>query len=389
MQIVRRHSALVALVAAGLLWGLTVPLSKLALEWLDGGWLTVTRFAIAAPLLAVLARKHLRAAFTPRILLAGAIGYGLVIVLQNSGIEQTSVSHAALIVGATPALVALAAAASGRSSAGPAAWAGFALALVGVGIVAGGGGGAASLGGDAIVLLSVSISASFVLIQPSLLRGRNPFAVTAVQMIGGGLAAVPHAALEGLPHAPASATPVLALLTLAFAGTVGPFALFAYGQSRVAPELAGAFLNLEPLVGTAAGALAFGDPFGPTQLLGGAVILAGIALSTTPRRKTPPPAPRGPGGRRGGAGGREPARRGVAHRTSRRRAPRSPRPTRGGNLRITKHPTRLPITNMTLLAPRPDRILTPHTFVVPVVRELPSPSDSLPAAGVSPSSSAW
>ena len=44
---------------------------------------------------------------------------------------------------------------------------------------------------------------------------------------------------------------------------------------------------------------------------------------------------------------------------------------------------------MTLLAPRPDRILTPHTFVVPVVRELPSPSDSLPAAGVSPSSSAW
>ena len=41
---------------------------------------------------------------------------------------------------------------------------------------------------------------------------------------------------------------------------------------------------------------------------------------------------------------------------------------------------------MTLLAPRPDRILTPHTFVVPVVRELPSPSDSLKAAGNSPSS---
>ena len=75
---------------------------------------------------------------------------------------------------------------------------------------------------------------------------------------------------------------MLALVALAFAGTVGPFALFAYGQSRVAPELAGAFLNLEPLVGTAAGALAFGDPFGPTQLLGGAVILAGIALSHDP-----------------------------------------------------------------------------------------------------------
>ena len=41
---------------------------------------------------------------------------------------------------------------------------------------------------------------------------------------------------------------------------------------------------------------------------------------------------------------------------------------------------------MTLLAPRPDRILTPHTFVVPVVREVPSPSETLTAAGVSPSS---
>jgi drug/metabolite transporter (DMT)-like permease len=291
MQILRRHTALVALVAAGLLWGLTVPLSKLALEWLDGGWLTVIRFALAAPVLAILARKHLRAAFTPRILAAGAIGYGVVVVLQNAGIEHTSVSHASLIVGATPALVALVAAASGRGSSGPLAWLGFALALAGVGIVAGGGGGAAGLGGDALVLLSVSVSATFVVVQPSLLRGRNPFAVTAVQMIGGGLAALPNAIVEGVPHAPASSTPVIALLALAFVGTVGPFALFAYGQSRVAPELAGAFLNLEPLVGTAAGAFAFGDPFGPMQLLGGAVILLGIVLSTKPnprvRKATP------------------------------------------------------------------------------------------------------
>src|SRR3954453_9986644 len=248
---IRRHTALVALVSAGLLWGLTVPLSKLVLDWLDGGTLTVVRFALAAPLLAFAARKHLKAAFTPRILAAGAIGYVLVIVLQNMGIERTSVSHAALIVGATPALVALVSVASGRGKCGSLAWAGFALALAGGGIVAGGGGGGATLGGDAIVLLSVAISATFVVMQPSLLAGRDPFAVTAVQMIGGGVAALPNALAGGLPHAPAGATPVLALTLLALACTVGLFALFAYGQSRVAPELAGAFLNLEPLVGTA------------------------------------------------------------------------------------------------------------------------------------------
>ena len=337
MSIVRRHSALAALVAAGLLWGLTVPLSKLALDWLPGGWLTVARFALAAPLLALIARRNLRAAITPRILFAGAIGYGLVIVLQNAGIESTSVSHAALIVGAVPALVALIAAIRGRGSersgdgpagrgSGPAAWFGFALALAGVGIVAGGGGGGASLGGDALVLVSVTLSATFVVVQPSLLRGRDPIAVTAVQMIAGGFAAVPNAILEGMPPAPASAAPVIALAALAVGGTLLPFALFAYGQSRVAPELAGAFLNLEPLVGTAAGALAFGDPFGPLQLAGGAVILLGIALSTTPR----------------GAAPRTPK---VASRTIRRQSPPSDERGHGGRLRPCSTPVSIRSTS--------------------------------------------
>src|SRR3954470_22285802 len=285
MLVLRRHSALVALIVAGLLWGLTVPLSKLVLEWLDGGSLTVVRFALAAPLLAFAGRRGLRRALTLRVLFAGAIGYGIVIILQNAGIAAPSVSHASLIVGAVPALVAMIAAVTGPSCTGRTAWLGFALALVGVGIVAGGGGGGASLGGDALVLVSVTLSATFVVVQPRLLRGQDPIAVTAAQMIGGALAAVPNAALEGLPHAPHAAAPVIALVALILFGTLAPFALFAYGQSRVAPELAGAFLNLEPLVGTAAGALAFGDPFGPLQLAGGAVILLGIARSTAPPRR--------------------------------------------------------------------------------------------------------
>jgi O-acetylserine/cysteine efflux transporter len=279
--------ALFALALAGLLWGLTVPLSKVVLSWLDGGTLTVARFAIAAPLLAYVGRRGLRAAATPAVLLSGAVGYGLVIVLQNAGIAHTSVSHASLIVGAVPALVAIVSVAIGRGTTGPASWAGFALALAGVAIVAGGGGGGASPRGDALVLFSVTLSAVFVVAQPRLLCGRDPLAVTAVQMIAGGLAAVPNALREGLPHAPASAGPVVALVALAFAGTLLPFALFAFGQARVAPELAGSFLNLEPLVGTAAGALAFGDPFGPGQLAGGVVILLGIALSTRRPRVNP------------------------------------------------------------------------------------------------------
>jgi O-acetylserine/cysteine efflux transporter len=63
-----RRLAVAALVGAGLLWGTTVPLSKLALEWLPTGWLTVTRFGLAAAvLLAVVQRtgRGLRAPGRP------------------------------------------------------------------------------------------------------------------------------------------------------------------------------------------------------------------------------------------------------------------------------------------------------------------------------------
>ncbi len=283
------RSAILALAAAGALWGLTVPLSKLSLEWLGAGWLTVLRFALATPLLAVVGRRGLRAALTPGVVAAGALGFGVVILLQNAGIARTSVSHAALLVGAIPVLVALIAAGLGQGVARPVTWGGYAVALAGVAMVAGAGGEGASLGGDLLVLASVGLSAVFIVIQPRLLAGRDPAAVTAVQFLAGAGIALPFAAVvEGAPPAVGAAGPVLALGALAIAGTLLPFWLFAYGQSRVPAEQAGAFLNLEPLVGAAAGWLAFGEAAAAGQLAGAAVVLVGIALSTAPPRDRVP-----------------------------------------------------------------------------------------------------
>lgn len=274
-----------ALLAAGLLWGTTVPLTKLALAWLGPGWLTVARFTVATLLLAVVAGTRLRTAVSPAVLVSGAVGYGGVIVLQNAGIARTSVSHAALLVGATPVLVALLTVGLGRGRVRPLSWIGFAAALAGVGLVARDGGDGATVLGDALVSASLLASAGFVVAQPRLLRGRDPVAVTAVQLAAGAVAALPVAVgFEGLPAMPGGYNALGAVAALAVAGTLVPFTLFAYGQARVAPEVAGAFLNLEPLVGAAAGVVAFGDPFGAAQIIGGSAILAGIAVTTAPRR---------------------------------------------------------------------------------------------------------
>jgi O-acetylserine/cysteine efflux transporter len=279
-----RNRAVAALTAAGLLWGTTVPLSKLALEWLPPGWLTVTRFGVAAAiLLAVAARRELRAACTPLVLASGAVGYGGSVLLQNAGISRTSVTQAALLIGAVPVMVAVIAALWHRSVARPVAWAGFAVSLAGVALVTGGHGDGATLGGDGLVLVSLLLSAAFTVAQTRLLRGRDPVSVTAVQFLGAALAALAFsAATEGLPPAPHAAGPVLVTAALVLGGTLLPFTLFAYGQSRVSAEVAGAFVNIEPLVGAAAGIVLFGNPAGPTQIAGGLAILGGIALSSLP-----------------------------------------------------------------------------------------------------------
>lgn len=283
----QRRTAVAALTAAGLLWGTTVPLTKLALQGLPPGWLTVARFGLAAAVLLVAVRFRVRAAASPAVLTWGAVGYGGSILVQNAGITRTSVSRAALLVGATPVLVAVIAALRHRSVARPMAWLGFAVSLVGVGLVAAGGSGGATLTGDGLVLASLVCSASFTVAQARLLAGRDPVAVTAVQFLVAALATLPLAAItEGSPAAPGGAGALLATAGLALVGTLAPFTLFAYGQARVSAQSAGAFLNLEPLVGAAAGAVVFGDPVGIAQAAGGAAILTGIALSSLPLLRT-------------------------------------------------------------------------------------------------------
>jgi drug/metabolite transporter (DMT)-like permease len=282
-----RRNAFMALTAAGALWGLTIPFSKLALEWMGPFSLAVARFAGAAPLLALAARGGLRAALTWRAVFWGAVFYGAGVALQNAAVERTSVTHAALIVATVPAFVALFAAARGRSSATPQAWLGFMLAIGGVGLVAGSGGDD-SLAGDALMLVSAIGSAGYVLAQPRVLAGRDPVAVTAVQMAAGAALTLPLAATEGVPALPHLGAPLWGFLGLAVAGSLLPFALYAFGQARVVPEVAGAFVNLEPLVGALLGALLFHDPFGAAQLAGATALVVGLTLSVVPSPRVRP-----------------------------------------------------------------------------------------------------
>jgi len=163
----------------------------------------------------------------------------------------------------------------------PVAWAGFGLSLAGVGFIASGQGSGSTLGGDGLVLAAQLVSASFTVSQARLLRGRDPIAVTGLQLMSAAVMVLPVAlSTEHRLAGSVSASALLATIGLVVAGTVGPTTLFAFGQSKVAADVAGAFLNIEPLVGAVIGTALFADPLGPVQVAGGLAIMTGIGLSS-------------------------------------------------------------------------------------------------------------
>ncbi len=276
--------ALIALVLAGSTWGLTLPLSAVALHGASPAWLVSMRFGCAALVLGMIAgRAGLRRACSPRIVMWGVLGYGGVVLLQSEALQRTSVSHAAVLGGIVPVLVVLIAIARGLGRPTGFAAVGLLGAVGGVALFAGGG-GQASLGGDGLVLLASVGSAIYIDAQPSLLAGRSAVAVTAVQMGAASLAALPLALLGG-PAPRLHVHPLIALLALVLVGSLLPFTLYAWSQTRVPREVAGAFLNLEALVGAMIGVLAFHDPLGVKQASGMALLVVGLVLVTvsTPR----------------------------------------------------------------------------------------------------------
>ena len=215
-------------------------------------------------------------------------------MLQNAGIARTSVSHAALLIGAAPVLVAIIAARRHDSVARPVALAGFAVSLAGARL---------SLAGRETAQLSAAMAWC---LRRCCCRPHSPWRRSAAarprpgrgdrRTVPGGGPRRASRRCGRRRHAcgPSSLGTLLATAVLAVGGTLAPFTLFAYGQARVperwpepsstsspwpTPSRASSFLPTRPA---------------RQQVTGFAAILAGIALGSLPllgnhRRGTAPP----------------------------------------------------------------------------------------------------
>jgi drug/metabolite transporter (DMT)-like permease len=288
---------------AVIFWGLAPVATRALVAHIAPLPLLVVRMCVASIVLlpwAVPVFRRLSIRETGRLIAAGLLGIVGYTLPVTAGLRWLPASTAGLLLASEPVWVML----LGRlflAERRPArAWTGSAVALAGVGLLAGpaavtGASGPRALAGAGLVLAGTLAFGAYTIILRPLSQAHGALPVTAASTVAG---TIPFLAFAGtisarhLDRLPASAWGELAFLALgsSVAGMVlWNRAVAAAGSTRVS-----LLLYLEPVVSVAGAAALLGEPVTVAMTGAGLVILAGVALAGAGRaggRSDPPEMP--------------------------------------------------------------------------------------------------
>ena len=284
--------AYAALVLSGLLWGVGFPLGKVALREIDAAHMVTLRliFASLAALPFALRRREARALFASPWVLGGGALFALAFLVQFEGLARINVSLAALLVGAMPALIAVASRLLG-DPVSRVSWIGVAAATAGAALIGGRPGAGGSALGVALSVIALFLFLAWLMSLRRAPKPPNPMALPAVTMVVAALVLTPLSlALHGAPRLDLSPGAWAAIAAQGVFCTFLATAAWQFGAARLGSAVGGVFLNLEPLMGAVIGVTLFGDRLTPTLAAGGCAIIAGSVIVVLGERRAGTPA---------------------------------------------------------------------------------------------------
>ncbi|MEU3255329.1 DMT family transporter [Streptomyces sp. NPDC006997] len=220
------------------------------------------------------------------IAISGVLWFGFYSVALNWGEQQVDAGTAALVVNIGPLLIALLGARLLGDPMPPRLLAGMAVSFAGavaVGLSMSGEGGASVLGVVLCLLAAVAYAGGVVAQKPTLGQA-SALQVTTYGCLVGAVCCLPFA---GHLVTEAADAPLTATLNMAYLG-VFPLALafttWAYALARTTASRMGATTYAVPALVVLMSWLALGEVPGALTLLGGALCLAGVAVSRSRRR---------------------------------------------------------------------------------------------------------
>ena len=275
---------------AGTCWGTGFYFGKIALTELNVGHMVLYRFLFAClgllPLLR-LVRFSRKDWFL--VLLTAFLGIPLQFMVQFYGLSLTTVSHASLMVGTMPVILAVGATIFTHERLDRKGWLALIGSTIGVALITMGSARqqvaahGPSLSGDLLVIVSMLIALGWILLSRDLMHRNSPTAVTVYTvLIGTAMLAVWVFLLDGPPPVHGITTRVwIACAAGGLLCTSAATFLWNWGIHHVPASRAGVFLNLEPAIGAFLGVELLGDKLGPDAWLGGTLILAAAIVLTT------------------------------------------------------------------------------------------------------------
>ena len=287
----RHILAVGSLAAAGSLWGTGFLFGKIAMVEMTVAENVAFRLLTGALVLLPVAVRHWKP-FRGRelwiLLLASVIGIPVQFLIQFYGLAWTTVSHASLIVGVLPVMLAAASAVILHERLHGLEYGALALSASGAILIAlssreTGNGPRASVHGDLLVLLSMCAAVAMILCSKRLIASHGALPVTATSVILGTMILLAWVELTEPVRFHFSGRAWGAAIAQGLLATAAAYLFWNWGLAHMPASKAGVFLNLEPVVGAILGVTILHERLGQMAIFGGIFIIgAAVYFSLRP-----------------------------------------------------------------------------------------------------------
>jgi drug/metabolite transporter (DMT)-like permease len=224
-----------------------------------------------------------------RIFLLGALGFGAYQMLWTVGLQSIPAGDSALIIAATPVFTAVLAVAAGAETLNRMKFAGAVLSFVGVVIVIAAGIGVSmsgSLLGSALTLVAALCWATYTAFAAPVLRHHSPLVLTTWATIAGTLVMAPigigQLLAPGAIGAEQTDDLLPIVLAIAYSGLLAAAlsnVVVFNGVRLLGPTRIITLQSLVPAMAVVLAAIFLNEPIRPVQVIGGGIIILGVALT--------------------------------------------------------------------------------------------------------------
>ena len=215
------------------------------------------------------------------ILTAAVVGVPIQFIVQFAGLARTTVSHASLMVGVLPVLLAAGSALFAHERVTLRRWIALlastsGAALIAFGASTGEAGTHASLAGDLLVAASLIAAVVWILLSQRLMKSGHYSSVSAsayVMTAGTPMLLIWVLATEGPVPVRLSALTWMSVAAMGLLATTITTYLWNWGLAQVPASQAGVFINLEPVVGAILGVMVLHEVLGTYGVVGGLLVV--------------------------------------------------------------------------------------------------------------------